>query len=79
MTDTAFITLRLGPGLTREQVQMLLDAPYEKPHRFKQVRRARYLAAVGVLEEDPSNKGLFRCTEAGQDVILAYKAKGWLP
>lgn len=75
----AVLVRRYAPTLNRTQVIALRDRPYEYPQRVRPEwrRYALELMRMGLLEEHP-DKGLFRCTEAGQEVVRRWEARGWL-
>ncbi len=78
----------LLPGLTRADAELLAACPYDLPsHINKQdARRASRMRRAGLLEVDwspqrvtPAGKLPHRCTELGEEVVLALRQKGWLP
>jgi hypothetical protein len=78
--NIAVLVRRYSPPLNRGQVLMLQARPYEYPQRIppEHRRQALELKRLGLLEEDPGTRGMFRCTEIGQEVVRRWESKGWL-
>lgn len=75
----ATLVRRYSPPMTRIQLDTLAACPYDAPAalpRRKYVTLA--LVAAGLLESHPENKNLFRCTEAGTQVVARWRAAGLL-
>lgn len=72
---------RYTPPLTRRQFFILAASRYETPMSWHDAYRAaaRALVRLGLLEEDPQTRHLFRVTRAGADVVEMWRNAGWTP
>lgn len=71
---------RYIPTLTRREFDLLSSCPYEDPGRLMEAgtrRDALVMAKAGLLEEDPTNRGWFRVTTEGAQVVERWRAAGW--
>ena len=73
-----------SPQLTLTELRLLVIAPYEEPHFVSAVypgerRAARKLVKRRLLEEDPTRRCRYRCTEAGTEVVKLWKRAGFTP
>lgn len=75
----ATLVRRYSPPLTRAQLEVLAACPYDAPARLP---RRKYvtlaLVAAGLLERNPDSKDVYRCTEAGTEVVARWRAAGLL-
>ena len=78
MRETDFDKLTV-PGLTREQVMLIVTCPYERPRLAADVREKQLLARLrtyGFVERSPEK--LYRATDQGARLAQHYARKGWL-
>lgn len=77
----ATLVRRYSPPLTDNQLHILAVCPYDAPVSLdaRMKRTALPLVAAGLLERHPESKNLFRCTEAGTQVVARWRAAGLLP
>lgn len=81
--DENFVASRHARMLTKKQVDFLVDHPYAQPRGVAsgaEMKRARELAEMGLVEKDPSaGRAIYRCTAAGEEVVMSLRQKGWIP
>lgn len=59
-------------GLTHVQLGMMLTAPYSRPAFIRYGHALRMLVVRGLMEENPTGPGFFRCTEKGEAALQPY-------
>jgi hypothetical protein len=73
----ATLVRRYSPPLRRRQLDILRTCRYETPRSLtgSEYRTGRELTRLGLLEREPGT-AVFRCTEAGTEVVQHWIAAG---